>query len=96
MDDALPAVGDWYRDAQGQLFEVVAVDEDAGTVEVQLYDGELAEYDLESWGELAPEPVEPPEDWSAPFDDVERDELGDTDLPAGPRVRSPLDGLDLD
>ena len=37
-----PIVGNWYahRD-KGALFQVVALDEDAGTVEIQEFDGGL-------------------------------------------------------
>lgn len=43
-----PEIGCWYRDIQNCLFEVVALDnEDA--IEVQYYDGEITEYDRESW-----------------------------------------------
>ena len=43
-----PEIGLWYRDIQNRLFEVVALEsEDA--IEVQYYDGDVAEYDRESW-----------------------------------------------
>jgi hypothetical protein len=43
-----PVVGDWYR-SHGQLFEVVAVDDTEGIVEVQHADGDLEEIDLDDW-----------------------------------------------
>ena len=43
-----PEVGLWYRDIDNRLFEVVAVEsEDA--IEVQYYDGDVTEFDRESW-----------------------------------------------
>lgn len=60
-----PIVGDWYR-SHGALFEVVAIDEAGGTVEIQHADGDLEEIDSEDWatraraGSLAP--AEAPED----------------------------------
>ena len=43
-----PEIGLWYRDIQNRLFEVIALDsEDA--IEVQYYDGDITEYDRESW-----------------------------------------------
>jgi hypothetical protein len=30
-----PGIGDWYRLSGGALFEVVALDDDDGTVEIQ-------------------------------------------------------------
>jgi hypothetical protein len=60
-----PVIGDWYR-SHGQLFEVVAIDEDDDIVEVQHADGDLEEIDMDDWttrcraGSLAE--AEPPED----------------------------------
>ncbi len=41
-----PVIGNWFRRPNGSLFEVVAVDEDDGTVEIQFFDGncELSTY----------------------------------------------------
>jgi hypothetical protein len=75
-----PIVGNWYahRD-KGDVFQVVAYDEDDGTVEIQEFDGDLDEVDLDTWRAMPIEAAEPPEDWSGPVDDVEPDELGYTD-----------------
>jgi hypothetical protein len=43
-----PIVGDWYS-SHGERFEVVAVDEDERTIEVQYADGTLAEIDIDDW-----------------------------------------------
>ena len=48
MGSPNPVVGDWYRH-NGALFEVVAIDRDDGTVEVQHFDGTLEEFDLDTW-----------------------------------------------
>ena len=76
-----PVVGNWYshRD-KGELFQVVALDETAGTVEIQEFDGGLDELDLEDWRALAVESAAQPEDWSGPVDIVEPDEFGYTDV----------------
>ncbi len=79
-----PSVGGWYRDAGGRSFEIVAIDEDAGSIEVQYFDGAVEEYELETWYELEVEPTAPPEDWSGPYDDLERDDMGDTEVPMRP------------
>jgi hypothetical protein len=78
-----PIVGHWYthRD-KGALFQVVALDEDAGTVEIQEFDGNLDELDLEEWRALSVDSAAQPEDWGGPLDDVEPDEFGYTDLAA--------------
>lgn len=90
-----PAVGDWYKNSLGQSFEIVAVDEDEGTVEVQFYDGEVEEYDMDTWRMLEIAPAVAPKDWSAPFDDIEKDDLGYSDAVIRPEDWSnPLDDVD--
>lgn len=91
-----PIVGNWYKDIDSdQTFEVVAVDEDEGTIEIQHFDGDVEELDLDTWYEMELEFIEPPEDWTGPYDDLERDDLGYTDMPLHPEDWSnPLDELD--
>jgi hypothetical protein len=76
-----PVVGQWYshRD-KGELFQVVALDEDDGTVEIQEFDGALDELDLDEWYAQSIEAAAQPEDWSGAVGDVEPDELGYTDM----------------
>ena len=77
MSDVDPIIGNWYRNQEtGNDFEVVALDEDAQTIEIQYFDGEVEELDLDAWYELAIEAIEAPEDWSGPFDELEADDLG--------------------
>ncbi|WJW76415.1 hypothetical protein QVG61_04785 [Thiohalobacter sp. IOR34] len=77
--DADPILRNWYQyPAKGQKFRVVAIDEDAGVVEIQHFDGDLEELGLDTWYELDIEPVEAPENWSGPFDVVEVDDLGES------------------
>jgi hypothetical protein len=71
-----PIVGNWYRHLdKGQLFCVVAIDQDAGVVELQHFDGDIEEVELAPWYEMTLEPAEAPEDWTGPADDIERDDL---------------------
>ena len=44
-----PVIGQWFRRPNGTLFEVVAIDEEAMTVEIQQFDGTVDEYDIERW-----------------------------------------------
>ena len=45
-----PGIGDWYRQKEGgALFEVVAFDDDDGTIEIQYFDGTVEEMDVEDW-----------------------------------------------
>ena len=79
----MPAVNKWYKNNEdGQLFEVVALDEDDQTIEIQYFDGSLEELDFETWDEMQLTSAAPPEDWSGPFDDLEADDLADPDVPA--------------
>lgn len=75
-----PIVSHWYRHRdKGTRFQVQAFDEEAGMVEVQHFDGDVEEMDLEEWYTLDIEPIEPPEDWTGPIDDVRHDDLGYTE-----------------
>lgn len=97
-----PSIGDWYRQKEGStLFEVVAVDDDDGTIEIQYFDGTVEEMDVEDWeaqwDDGALEGAEPPEDWSGSVDvDSDEDTLradaadSERDLRA-----SGLEGIDL-
>ena len=68
MTSPSPIVGDWYRRANGQLFEVVAIDRDDATIEVQHFDGTLEEFDLDAWNEQEFEEARAPEDWTGSVD----------------------------
>jgi hypothetical protein len=69
MNNLMPEVSAWYQDVvSGSLFEVVAIDEASSTIEIQLIDGEVGEYDSSSWKQLYLTPAEPPEDWRSPFE----------------------------
>ena len=68
-------VGGWYKDVQSDaLFEVVDWDPDDLTIETQYLDGEVAEYDLETWREMHLVRAEAPEDWRAAFETMARAE----------------------
>ena len=76
MSDVDPIIGNWYRNQEtGNDFEVVALDEDAHTIEIQYFDGEIEELDLDDWYELAIEAIETPEDSAGPFDAIVVDDL---------------------
>ena len=92
-----PVVGGWYKDLQtSELFEVVAWDPAAHTIEAQYLDGEVTEYDLDAWRELLLERAEPPEDWRAAFEPDDEDLL-DPDLPLHPEDwNNPLNFIEPD
>ncbi|GAC1454169.1 MAG: hypothetical protein PVS2B3_10400 [Steroidobacteraceae bacterium] len=97
-----PGIGDWYRLTGGELFEVVALDEDDGTIEIQYFDGTIEEMDVEDWNDQwddgTLESAEAPEDWSGSVDVEATAEEGrvpassgeDRELRAGS-----LEGIDL-
>jgi hypothetical protein len=93
MTSPNPVVGDWYRRPGGTLFEVVAIDRDDATVEVQHFDGTLEEFELESWEEQEFEEVQAPEDWSGSVD-VDSEDEADRELSAGATWTDPLTSLD--
>jgi hypothetical protein len=98
---APPEIGAWYRIRGGESFEIVAIDEDDRTIEMQSFDGTVEEMDLEDWssqrasGEI--EDAQAPEDWSGSVDVDGDDDApspnsgleGDTQMAGG------LEGLDL-
>jgi hypothetical protein len=89
-----PRVGHWYKDVSGDLFEVVAYDEDEGTIEIQHFDGTVEELDVDAWQDQPIELASPPEDWSGSLD-IERDDYGvDFEDLRGEEWGSPLDYLD--
>lgn len=78
--DLEPVTGNWYQHLdKGQPFRVVSVDEDAGVIAIQHFDGDLEEVELDGWHQLDLEICEEPEDWTGPLDDVETDDLGYTE-----------------
>jgi hypothetical protein len=68
MTSPSPLVGSWYRRADGTTFEVVAIDRDDDTIEVQHFDGTLEELDADAWDEQDFEETQPPEDWTGSVD----------------------------
>jgi hypothetical protein len=69
-----PIVGQWYQDMLQRVFEVVALDDD--TVEIQYYDGDVEELDMETWHLLNVTVIAEPGNAAAPYDDLELDEFG--------------------
>ncbi|KPK55725.1 MAG: hypothetical protein AMS22_03570 [Thiotrichales bacterium SG8_50] len=87
-----PCIGDWYETEAGRTFEVVAVDQEEGSVEIQYFDGDVEELDFDTWFDMELQPAAEPNDWTGPFDDLERDDLGEIERAASPDSWSnPLD-----
>ncbi len=70
-----PIIGNWYQNMEKEItFEVVAIDEDEGTVEVQFSEGEIEEIDIDDWYEMTLEEAAEPDDWLGGADDDIDDE----------------------
>lgn len=91
-----PRVGRWYRRPDRGLFEVVAVDEADGTVEIQYFDGMVAEIELDYWSRMLILPVAAPEDWSGAMDVAPEDAPDDTDGRPPHDWSDPLEVLERD
>lgn len=82
-----PVLHRWYKDIENDLtFKVVAIDSKDQSVEVQYQDGDIGEYDIDTWYNSTFDYVEAPEDWSAPYGDIDTEDLGysDTDKHISP------------
>lgn len=91
----IPSVGTWYRDfLQDISFEIVAVDTETETIEVQLLEGEVTEFDFDTWNLMQATPIEEPEDWRNGFELASEDSL-DPDLPFQPESwTNPLEEIE--
>ncbi|MDT8334646.1 MAG: DUF6763 family protein [Desulfurivibrionaceae bacterium] len=78
IDDIIdPRIDQWYWEPKSdRSFTVLDYDEDEGIIEIQYFDGELDELDIDEWREMALEEVEQPEDWTGLIDKLEVDDLG--------------------
>lgn len=94
MTELAPVIGNWYRHENGETFEVVALDADDATVEIQYFDGTIEELEFDAWEQMEIEEAEPPEDWSGSVD-VDDDEIEElqADRPAED-FDDPLEYLD--
>lgn len=75
--DIEPIADNWYCHLdKGQRFLVVAVDETEEKVEIQDFDGNIDEIDLEDWYQMDIERCEAPENWGGPLDIDNVDDYG--------------------
>ena len=88
-----PQVGSWYRRLDGRLFEVVAIDEAAGTVEMQHFDGTIGEVEQEAWHQMELEAAAAPEDWSGSVD-MDTDDLSELNDMTGQNWQDPFEFVD--
>ncbi len=75
--DTDPIIDNWYQfQEKSQEFMVVALDDMNNTVEIQYFDGSLAEMDRDNWYEMDLEAIAPPENWAGAVDVGNVDDLG--------------------
>jgi hypothetical protein len=89
-----PVIGEWFETASGESFEVVAIDREDGSVEIQYFDGAIEELDFSVWQQMQIQPADAPEDWSGPLDMMREDYLSDTGMSSHEDYLNPLDTLD--
>jgi hypothetical protein len=75
--DTDPIVSNWYQQLdKGQKFQVVAMDESESVIEIQYFDGDIEEIEIDDWYLMDLEHIESPEDISGALDVSELDDLG--------------------
>ncbi|HEB58823.1 MAG TPA: hypothetical protein ENJ01_06365 [Gammaproteobacteria bacterium] len=73
-----PVVGQWYQDMEQRVFQVL--DADIESIEVQYADGEIEEFDVDTWYVLELHPAVQPMEWSDLLQDYDKDDLVALDL----------------
>ena len=94
MDRVQPVIGQWYKRPGRSIFEVVAIDDIARTVELQHFDGTVDELDLDSWDATYIEIAEAPEDYSGSLDMQSRDYEAKQEEKYAQKFDDPLNYLD--
>ncbi|MBV1931013.1 MAG: hypothetical protein KUG71_04785 [Porticoccaceae bacterium] len=78
MAKILPQLNDWYQDVEDDaLFEIVAIDEQEGYIEVQYVNGEIGEFDSDIWEQMIILKAQPPEDWRAAYEIADDNQASD-------------------
>ena len=78
-----PHIGGWFRKLSGKLVQVVALDGQDGTVELQHFDGTVEEVDLDYWDRAVFMTAAAPEDWSGSVDISREDFMFDDEDDVG-------------
>lgn len=91
-----PTVGRWYQRPRREAFEVVATDEKQGLIEIQQFDGTIAEMEWADWSGMLIERVAEPEDWSGALDVAKEDTINDRDGQLPHDWSDPLEVIERD
>lgn len=94
MASFFPKIASWHQEqTTSLLFEVIAIDDKAGTIEVQYADGDIAEYDIESWGQLDLMPAHAPEDANSGYEMAPEDDLFNQGF-SGMNYNNPIESIE--
>jgi hypothetical protein len=75
-----PIPEQWYEDLEEEnLFQILSMDPDEELIQIQHEDGEIEEFDLDTWHELDLDKATEPEGWSGSEDEDEDDEEWEED-----------------
>jgi len=92
-----PLIGTWYRDQQEQqTFEVVAIDDELGSVEIQYVDGAIGAFELDAWYRLPLVPIPSPEGTDSALDLSREDRWWHDQNPPPPPWDDPLERIEAD
>ena len=62
-------ISHWYRPTESQnLFEVVNIDFEEQSIEIQYFDGSVEDIGFSVWKALIPVEIAPPEDWTGAYE----------------------------
>lgn len=97
MKSFVPTIGRWYQEeTTQQLFEIVAIEAEDASIQVQYLDGEIASFELEAWAEMALSLAAAPEDWRSAFE-LDQDDQLDPDAAQHPlQWSSPVNSIEPD
>ena len=71
-----PQIGQWYeRMDDAEIFQVTGIDDGAGMIEIQSFDGDIDEVDLRLWSALPLEFAQPPDDWITAVQDLDAQDV---------------------
>ena len=94
-----PIIGHWYRNKElsSEIFEVVAIDNDEKLIEIQYFDGQIGELELDTWKESRIVEVAEPEDWSGAYE-LSTEDLSDykSEVIHPPKRDNPINTIESD
>ena len=70
-----PKVGQWYSIPGIDEFEVTALNENSGDIDIQYYDGVTEKLDKESWNSLELNRMPTPQDWSQLINEIKSEPI---------------------